>query len=89
MLSESISQYGGAESIISDVNQKALSIVTVQTEQLNLNVKMTLFQSDVKYLILDLREPAEFDNYHIIEALSYPGQFLMRDKMLPEILRYV
>ena len=38
LVSESISNYGEGESIISDVNKKALSIVTVQTEQLNLNV---------------------------------------------------
>ena len=38
LVSESISNYGEGESIMSDVNKKALSIVTVQTEQLNLNV---------------------------------------------------
>lgn len=51
------------------------------TEQLGLT-------ADSEFLLLDLRDPEEFDLFHIKEALSYPAPNIMRDKITPELFRF-
>jgi centrosomal protein CEP41 len=43
---------------------------------------------DKPYLILDVREADYFNNYHILQARSYPYTFLRRDQLHPEIYRF-
>lgn len=43
---------------------------------------------DKPYLILDVRESHEFNNYHIQQARSYPYTMLRRDQMHPEIYSF-
>lgn len=40
------------------------------------------------YLILDVRELDYFNEYHILQARSFPYQMLRRDQMHPEIYRF-
>jgi centrosomal protein CEP41 len=40
------------------------------------------------YLILDVREVDYFNNYHILQARSFPYMLLRRDQMHPEIYRF-
>jgi rhodanese-related sulfurtransferase len=39
-------------------------------------------------LLLDLREPEEYEQYHIREAINFEGSMISRDKMLPIMLGY-
>lgn len=43
---------------------------------------------DKPYLILDVREPEYFNQYHIVQARSFPYTMLRRDQMHPEIYRF-
>jgi rhodanese-related sulfurtransferase len=36
--------------------------------------------------LLDLREPDEFEEFHIKEAINFPGAMIARDKFLPIML---
>lgn len=40
-------------------------------------------------LLLDLRDPDDFMNGHIIESLCFPAPNINRDKIPPEIFAYV
>lgn len=42
--------------------------------------------SEIDFVILDLREQCDYDNYHIKEAISYPGTFISRDKFLNQMI---
>ena len=37
---------------------------------------------------MDLREPDEYEQYHIKEAVNYPGANIKRDKLIPQIFNY-
>jgi len=39
-------------------------------------------------LLLDLRDPDEYDLYRIKEALNYPAANIARDKVIPELYRF-
>jgi rhodanese-related sulfurtransferase len=43
---------------------------------------------DTEFLLLDLREHEEYEEYHIKEALSYPGPNIKRDKPIAELYHY-
>ena len=39
-------------------------------------------------MLLDLRDPDEYDLYRIKEALNYPAANIARDKVIPELYRF-
>ena len=39
-------------------------------------------------MLIDLREPEEYEQYHIKEALNYPGTHIKRDKFIPQLYAY-
>lgn len=41
------------------------------------------------YLLVDVREPEEYDACHVTEAINMPARVLSRDSIAPEIYRYV
>ena len=41
--------------------------------------------NEIDFIILDLREENDYNHVHIINALSYPGVLIPRDKFLPEM----
>ena len=43
---------------------------------------------DTEFLLIDLREPEEYEDFHIKEAINYPGPNIKRDKNLPELYLY-
>ena len=43
---------------------------------------------DKPYLILDVREIDEFNNFHILQPRTFPYQLLRRDQMHQEIYRF-
>lgn len=55
--------------------------VTIKTSQLPANL-------DTEFLLLDLRDPEEYEEFHIREALNYPGPNIKRDKPIPELYLY-
>lgn len=55
--------------------------MTIKTEQLPVGV-------DTDFLLIDLREPEEYEQFHIREALNYPGTHIKRDKFLPQLYAY-
>ena len=67
--------------------QSTTSAVTLATEQLGLTVSAT--QADTEFLLLDLREPEEYAMYHIKDAISFPAPNITRDRLLPEVYRFV
>ena len=61
--------------------QTTVSAVTYATEALGLNDSTT-------FLLLDLRDPEEYDFWRIKEAINYPAANIGRDKIIPELYRF-
>jgi centrosomal protein CEP41 len=59
-----------------------LTSITIQTAQLP-----TGLQTD--FLLIDLRDPDQYEEYHIKEALSFPGPRIKQDKTLPQLHQYM
>jgi len=58
-----------------------VSAVTYATEMLGLT-------DQTSFLLLDLRDPEEYDFWRIKESISYPAANIPRDKMIPELYRF-
>lgn len=58
-----------------------MSSITSATAQL-------LLADNSEFLLLDLREPDDYDLYHIKESMNYPAPNLGRDKVLPELFKF-
>ena len=39
-------------------------------------------------MLIDLREPEEYEEFHIKEALSFPGRQIKQDKIIPQLFHY-
>jgi len=57
------------------------SSITSATEQLKLG-------DNSEFLLLDLREPEDYELYHIKESINYPAPNLGRDKIIPELFKF-
>jgi centrosomal protein CEP41 len=72
----------GAESMYSvNTVQTGVSAVTYNTEQLGITGETT-------FLLLDMREECEYDDFHIKESLNFPAPNVTRDKIIPELFRF-
>jgi centrosomal protein CEP41 len=58
-----------------------ISAVTYATEALGIT-------DQTSFLLLDLRDPDEYDFWRIKESLNYPVMNIARDKMTPELFRF-
>lgn len=58
-----------------------LTSITIKTEQLPTGV-------DTDFLLIDLREPEDYEQYHIRESLNFPGTHIKRDKYIPQLYQY-
>ncbi|CAD8186701.1 unnamed protein product [Paramecium pentaurelia] len=58
-----------------------VSAITYATEQLGIT-------DQSEFLLLDLRDPDEFELYHIKEAINYPAPNLRQDKLTQQIHRF-
>ena len=58
-----------------------VSAVTYATEALGIT-------DQTSFLLLDLRDPEEYDFWRIREAINYPAANIGRDKIIPELYRY-
>jgi len=63
----------------SDISR--VSAITYATEQLGIN-------DNTEFLLLDLREPDDYELFHIKESTNFPGPNILRDKTLPEFYRF-
>ena len=61
--------------------QSTVSAVTYATDMLGLN-------DSTSFLLLDLRDPEEYDFWRIKEAINYPAPNIGRDKIIPELYRF-
>ena len=43
---------------------------------------------ETSFLLLDLRDPEEYDFWRIKEAINYPAANIARDKIIPELFRF-
>lgn len=43
---------------------------------------------NTSFLLLDLREPEEYEFWRLKEAVLYPAANISRDKMIPELYRF-
>lgn len=59
----------------------SVSAVTYATEQLGIT-------DQTSFLLLDLRDPDEYDFWRIKESINYPAANIGRDKMIPELYRF-
>lgn len=67
-----------------------VTAITYATEMLGNLVKIKLIiQSQLTFLLLDLRDKSDYDHYHIKEAFSYPGPNISRDKFSVEMINLV
>jgi centrosomal protein CEP41 len=62
-------------------NVSGVSAVTYATEMLGIT-------DETSFLLLDLREPEDYDFWRIKEAISFPAANIARDKMIPELFRF-
>lgn len=58
-----------------------LTSITIKTEQLPVGV-------ETDFLLLDMRDSDEYEQYHIKEALSFPGPKIKQDKTIPQLFQY-
>ena len=58
-----------------------LSAVTYATEQLGIGQNTT-------FLLLDLRDPEDYDLWRIRESINFPAPNIARDKLIPELFRF-
>ncbi|CAD8099885.1 unnamed protein product [Paramecium sonneborni] len=58
-----------------------VSAITYATEQLGIT-------DQSEFLLLDLRDPDEFELYHIKEAVNFPAPNLRQDKLTQQIFRF-
>merc|ERR1719326_2424991 len=58
-----------------------VSAVTYATDALGIT-------DQTAYLLLDLRDPEEYDFWRIKEAINYPAANIGRDKVIPELYRF-
>ena len=61
--------------------QSHISAMTYATEMLGIT-------QDTKFLLLDMRDPDDYQLFHIKESLSYPAPNIGRDKIIPELYRF-
>lgn len=66
-------------------NQTGVSIRTTKT----MKTKYYEINPDTDFLLLDLREPEEWDQYRIIDSINFPEPLLYRDKFIPAIYQFV
>ena len=57
-----------------------VSAITYATEQLGIS-------QNTSFLLLDLRDPEDYDLWRIREALNFPAPNIARDKLIPELFR--
>ena len=55
--------------------------VTYATDMLGITANTT-------FLLLDLREPDEYANWHIKESINFPSANIGRDRTIPELFRF-
>jgi centrosomal protein CEP41 len=67
-------------SIAHSVAASEISVITVNTEALGLS-------ENSEFVLLDLREENEFEQFHIKEAISFPAPNITRDRILPQVFR--
>ena len=58
-----------------------LTSITIKTEQLPVGI-------ETDFLLIDLREPDEYEDFHIREALCFPGTRIKQDKIIPQLYQY-
>lgn len=59
----------------------SVSAVTYATDALGIT-------DQTSFLLLDLRDPDEYDFWRIKESLNYPAPNIGRDKVIPELFRF-
>ena len=58
-----------------------VSAVTYATEMLGIT-------ANTSFLLLDLRDPEDYNLWRIKESLNFPAQNIGRDKVIPELYRF-
>ena len=69
-------------SLTKKTNKTQMTSITYATEMLG-NLE------DLSFILLDLREKSDYDNYHIKEAISFPSANILRDKFSTEMYSFV
>lgn len=88
---ESIYNVGSPQEDIKEDNK---SVITTQSEKSNItNVTAVTYATEmlgnlneIDFLILDLREPCEYQRIHVKEAESFPGVEINRDKFTQRMI---
>ena len=58
-----------------------MSAVTYATDMLGIT-------DQTSFLLLDLRDPEEYEHWRIRESINFPATNIARDKMIPELFRF-
>ena len=58
-----------------------VSAVTYATEMLGIT-------ANTSFLLIDLREPEDYNQWRIKEAINFPAPNIGRDKTIPELYRF-
>ena len=73
---------GDVESVFSArTGVTQVSAITYATDMLGITANTT-------FLLLDLRDPEEYDMWRIKEAINFPCANIARDKTIPELFRF-
>lgn len=58
-----------------------VTAVTYATEMIGIT-------ANTSFLLLDLREPEDYNLWRIKESINFPAPNISRDKMIPELFRF-
>lgn len=79
---ESVGSKHETESVVSHKTAlTSVSAVTYATEMLGIT-------SQTQFLLLDLRDPEDYELWRIKESINFPAPNIARDKMIPELYRF-
>eukprot|EP01016_Furgasonia_blochmanni_P036122 TRINITY_DN4081_c0_g1_i1.p1 TRINITY_DN4081_c0_g1~~TRINITY_DN4081_c0_g1_i1.p1 ORF type:complete len:266 (-),score=67.11 TRINITY_DN4081_c0_g1_i1:277-1074(-) len=75
------SVYSAVSAQTAKTDATQVSAITYATEQLGIT-------NQTSFLLLDLREPEDFELYHINESINYPAPNIARDRALPVFYQF-
>lgn len=71
-------------------NQSALSMASAMSNATAVTyaTDMIGITAQTSFLLIDLRDPEEYNLWRIKESINFPAPNIARDKMIPELFRF-
>ena len=79
-------QFSDTASVTSQAS--CLSVADSTSSAITCSTEMMGITENTKFILLDLREEEEYNQYHIKESLNFPAPNINRDKTFSQLLRF-